>query len=1390
MKKALKYIFFISYLIVKGQVFDDFSDSNLSTSPTWQGDITNFVVANGQLQSAGQNTNNQKIQITTSNQLIDSTEWSFLIDLKFNPTSSNLARIYLVANQPDLKASLNGYFIQFGETNADSMDFFKQTGSVSTKLFTSKTSFSGNIKARIKVTRSSKGEWLFYIDVNDRGIYQLEGSVTDLTHVQNNFVGIYCEYSTASRYNLFNFDDFKISLIEKDTIKPKIISNTIVNNNQISLKFSENVNKASALNLSNYSISPSIGRPAQINYGLDSSILLLNFNSSFESGNTYQLTVSGISDNFENILNPTLIEFPYYIPKENSLLINEIMADPTPSFGLPEFEYIELYNNSKFTINLEGWKISKGSTDIIIPNYNLMADSFLILTSTSAANQFSKYGAFIGVASFPGLTNIADKLIIKNENGIIINQVTYSDDWYQDIDKSDGGFSLELINPTQLCRGSLNWRASNNINGGTPGKKNSVFSILGDTINPEPTEVLVSNSSTLIVNFNEVLDSVEAKKATNYVFNPIIEIQNIKKINDKSYVINTSPLENGITYSISINGQKDCLGNVQTKSKTFTLGIGQPPSQGDILITEIFADENPVIKLPEAEYIELYNTTSKILDLSGVTFTDGTSSIASFPPNSVLFPKEYVIICGSTKVNLFKSYGRVFGLSSFPSLNSSGDNLELKSKNDELIHKVAYLDDWYRDGIKDDGGYSLEMINPSLVCKGGLNWTSSISSTGGTPGSQNSVLNLDVDQTSPKVNSTTFDKDTLFIVFDEPMDQLSLKLLDNYQFDGGITSKSVFIPMGTENNLVGVIIDSFTIGKIYNLSISNVKDCSGNLIMPNTTISFGLGKSPKKYEILFTEIFADENPIIGLPEAEYIEIYNNSENIIDLKGCKIGDASNSIAKFSSTSLLHPQEYAVICSSTKVELFMAFGKVFALPNFPSLNSSNDYIYIKNPSNEIVHFVDYSDTWYGNETKKDGGWSLEMVDKTNVCGAENNWSASIDPTGGTPAKKNSIEANNPDQTKPKIDKTIALDSLNLEITFTENLDSLSLINATYSITPQVEIVSKTCFGPTFKTIRLLLKEQLQKNVIYTLSTSNQLDCVGNFSDNQHTTFVLPERETKGDIIINEILFNPRVGGNDFIEIYNQSNKYINLKNWNLSKLKSNGTLETIKKISSENLLIKPKTYKILTDNRINIKQNYPRSIDSAFIEMPSLPTFTDESDSVILLNEQLQPIDSFYYDEDYHFPLLDNVEGVSLERISFLLPSNDKNSWQSASSTAGYATPGYLNSQAVPIGTLRENIEIKPKVITPNGDGNKDFATIQYKFEKSGFVATIIIYDSKGREVKAIAKNELMGKEGVYNWDGTTADNEKAPVGYYVVIIEIFGLTGEQHKWTEPIAVFND
>ncbi|WP_424059511.1 hypothetical protein, partial [Pedobacter sp.] len=66
----------------------------------------------------------------------------------------------------------------------------------------------------------------------------------------------------------------------------------------------------------------------------------------------------------------------------------------------------------------------------------------------------------------------------------------------------------------------------------------------------------------------------------------------------------------------------------------------------------------------------------------------------------------------------------------------------------------------------------------------------------------------------------------------------------------------------------------------------------------------------------------------------------------------------------------------------------------------------------------------------------------------------------------------------------------------------------------------------------------------------------------------------------MLISEILFNPRSGGVDFVEIYNNSNHEIDSKELQLANAKAAGAPASIKNVSSAKLMIAPGSYWVIT------------------------------------------------------------------------------------------------------------------------------------------------------------------------------------------------------------------
>lgn len=546
--------------------------------------------------------------------------------------------------------------------------------------------------------------------------------------------------------------------------------------------------------------------------------------------------------------------------------------------------------------------------------------------------------------------------------------------------------------------------------------------------------------------------------------------------------------------------------------------------------------------------------------------------------------------------------------------------------------------------------------------------------------------------------------------------------------------------------------------------------------------------SQNRYDVVIDEIMADPSPQVGLPNNEWIELKNTTGAPINLQNWRIGDANGQSGPMPNF-VLQPDSFVIVCTGSAVAAMSAFGTVISVTSFPSLDNDGDQLFLRAANGRTIHAVAYTSAWYQNELKKEGGWTLEMVDTKSPCAGMSNWKASTNTTGGTPGKKNSVDAVNNDGTAPQLKRAYTTDNTTIILVFDEPVDSL--IGATvsnYTIDGGLTLVSATTLAPLFNTVQLRTGTALAANTVYTITASNIRDCKGNSIDNINKARVgLPTDAASGEWIINEILFNPRSNAFDYVEFYNNSNKIFDASKLYIANRNSSGLVSSIKALSTVPFYVFPGDYIVETENADNLSLQYlVKSPDNVLI-ISSPPSFPDDEGTVVALNFQGNVIDEVRYKDDWHFKLIDNDEGVALERIDPDAPSQNAANWTSAASTAGYGTPTYQNSQYKRIQTINATIEVTPKVFSPDNDGRDDIATIQYALTETGYVANVTVFDPSGRPVRNLVRNGTMGLNGYWNWDGLDDKGLKLPVGSYVVFTEIFNLQGKKSSFKNVVVL---
>jgi hypothetical protein len=177
---------------------------------------------------------------------------------------------------------------------------------------------------------------------------------------------------------------------------------------------------------------------------------------------------------------------------------------------------------------------------------------------------------------------------------------------------------------------------------------------------------------------------------------------------------------------------------------------------------------------------------------------------------------------------------------------------------------------------------------------------------------------------------------------------------------------------------------------------------------------------------------------------------------------------------------------------------------------------------------------------------------------------------------------------------------------------------------------------------------------------------------------------------------------------------------------------------------------------------------------------LPSFNNDEGIVAIYNNKNELLDSFSYNENMHNPLIDDVEGVSLEKVNLVPFDNKKSNWQSSAKAVNYATPGYKNSNSITSIDISEEFKLEKKIFSPNGDSKDDILYLIYNLPQSGYIANIQVYSSEGYLVKNLTKNELLGTEGIISWDGSNEDGKVAKLGIYIIIGTLFDIEGNTKK----------
>uniref|UniRef100_A0A7V3E679 LTD domain-containing protein n=1 Tax=Ignavibacterium album TaxID=591197 RepID=A0A7V3E679_9BACT len=978
------------------------------------------------------------------------------------------------------------------------------------------------------------------------------------------------------------------------------------------------------------------------------------------------------------------------------IIFSEVMFYPTSGNN----EFIELYNSSvNQSIDLSNWKIkyyTSTSDQIIDAGFGtvLSPQSFAIIFEND-------YDLLNGIYS--GLVP-ANSLILKISDGSfgssgmanttsrplwLINSLNDTIDYYFYSADNLQTFSDEKI---IMSRDSsqTNW-ANSLVSNGTPGFTNSVtplnFDLQLTSLTFNPPQPILGEDVTISTNVrnNGVLT------AANF----IIEIFNdsnldsIGQSNELIYSQSYSNLISGDSIFISFIITNLQIGSYQIIAKIIfnedenpqnnqlvRLLTVYPPGNvyNDVIINEIMYAPST----GQPEWIELLNKSPNTINLKKWKFADATSTISITNQDFYLQPDSFVVLTADSSIlNLFPVASRIIKLS-IPALNNTGDAVVIKDSMNVLIDSVNYLPSWGGN----TGGKSLERISKDNLSNDPQNWKTSQSIFSATPGKINSVTPKNYDLTIIHFKSRTLYgiigedislETTIRNIGLNAVSQFDLLLYRDFNLDSipqnnELLSRQSFSTLLINDSIKTIFTTgSFAAGENYfilKIQTQTDDDSTNNI---SFTKVIGVNVNEQRNDIVINEIMYAPTS----PEPEWIELYNQSNKIINLKGYKVADAVDTITVFTDSVIINPNEFFVIVKDSSINSFYLIPSRIYVRSFPTLNNTDDKVILLDSLNRVIDSLRYFSSWGGTNGK-----SLERINVAVTSTDSSNWKSSISRYKATPGTFNSVT---------KKDFDLLVSDILFSPKFPLNADNVNI---------SAVIKNIGNLSASF-TVRLLEDINLDSLPDVLVETSSQLQLAGddsvnlNFSYqienliNKRAFYVIADFQSDQDtsnnyfykiiepgfppqtIVINEIMFAPFGGEPEWIELYNNSDVDINLNGWKISDIVTTPAMVEIK----SDLVIPSKGYVVLTKDTTIF--NYHRFIPSQVLKL-NLPNLNNDVDGVVIKDSRGLNIDSVYYSNQWG-----GTNGFSIERISSLVNSNQQSNWASGLDIE-QSTPGRINS----------------------------------------------------------------------------------------------------------------
>ena len=548
------------------------------------------------------------------------------------------------------------------------------------------------------------------------------------------------------------------------------------------------------------------------------------------------------------------------------------------------------------------------------------------------------------------------------------------------------------------------------------------------------------------------------------------------------------------------------------------------------------------------------------------------------------------------------------------------------------------------------------------------------------------------------------------------------------------------------------------------------------------------GESKAFGQVVITEIMANPKDAAGLPDAEYVEIYNRSGEDITAEGWSMGYGEKTYAI--PDTVMKSGAYVILTHERHAAEWDAAGVTdrIDMPEFPAIaNNEERYFRITDKDGRLLAYDLYSADYIDEDFKRKGGFSIELTDTDMIESGKESHAASCDKRGGTPGEANSVQKVSDEQIRPALTAAYADEDGNIVLTFSHPADRTAATDkSNYDISgrPDFEITAGNALCNTV----LISGITLSPETVTTVRTGN-LTTPGGISIDMPETIemTLPRKAQAGEIKMTEIMFKADDDTPEYIEIFNDTEDRLLLDDLWMEAAAADGEFKNASRVTESRLLIDPGSYLCLSGEPDMIMRKW--DVPAWRVIETSLPALNNNGGYARITDSSAQVIETAIFSDDSYTAELKDRKGISLERLSPRLDPLDTDSWLPATREKKYGTPAAENSQSAsaPSTSKGDRFSLSTDVITPDNDGHNDFATIDYELPEGGYTADIEVFDSNGRMIRRIAEREHLAGTGSFIWNGQDDNGRKASRGIYVIVITADSPAGDIVHEKHAIAI---